>query len=51
MLKSNIIEQRVYSFAVSDIKNVSSTAVWGGYDMQKYAAKGAELEWHDINDA
>ena len=33
MLKSDVIYQRVYSFAVSDHKNVSSKAVWGGYDM------------------
>jgi hypothetical protein len=49
MLKADIIQQRVYSFSVSDHKNVSSKAIWGGYDMEKYAAPGSELEWHDID--
>jgi len=49
MRKNDIINQRVYSFSVSDHKNVSSKAIWGGYDMQKYAAPGAEIEWHVIN--
>ena len=49
MKKHGHINETVFSIWVDRTQHNESRATYGGYDLEKYAAPGAEIEWHDIN--
>ena len=49
MKKHKLIDEMVFSIMVNSKHRNESKATFGGYDLDKYAMKGAELEWHNIN--